>query len=142
MLEFNTIKNYLYCIKDNKIGFLCGYVFIPWYHQKYNINFQEESNSLDVHGGITYENKDLERCTILLPEGKWIGFDCAHLGDLQDPEYFKLPGNRNINLSMGRLDTFKDRNYVLNEIISMIEQLGLLDDISEHPKDFILELPL
>ena len=69
---------------------------------------------LQVHGGITYSEYDLvfidEECT-----GKvwWLGFDCDHCDDLapftDDPDW--------------EMGTYKDFDYVLQEVKSLAEQL-------------------
>lgn len=60
-------------------GHLCGYIAIP----KRHFLFKKHDDEIDIecHGGLNYSN--LSKC------GKywWIGFDCAHLGDLTPSIY-------------------------------------------------------
>lgn len=66
-------------------GSLCGYVIIPIGHELYSKDYQDIN--IDVHGGLTFgEYNEKEH---------WIGFDCAHLGDLiPSMELFKIKNNR------------------------------------------------
>lgn len=92
--------------KKNMIHW-CGYVLIPentslgkWVWEK--AGFLE--NNLDVHGGITYCEKK---------EGLiWIGFDTAHHGDIS-----------HIELHISSDATYKDKEYVIKETKSLIEQI-------------------
>lgn len=72
-------------IRHPHMGHLCGYVGVPEGHPAYSIAYYDSDwnnpvANLDVHGGVTFsEMGDGES----LPAGYWwIGFDCAHLGDL------------------------------------------------------------
>lgn len=85
--------------KHDNLGHLCGYVgmhVIP-----------DDYKDIDAHGGITFngrfENVDL----------KWIGFDCAHAGDLI-PKFISPADSR---------DTYKDLNFVIGECKRIIAQL-------------------
>jgi hypothetical protein len=53
-------------IRHSHLGHLCGYVKMP---KGYELS-EDDLYSLEVHGGITYDKNN------------WIGFDCAHSGDL------------------------------------------------------------
>lgn len=77
-------------IVRNRSGALCGYVGVPaghpWHGQDY------DNVDADVHGGLTYaapcQENDAEHGICHVPEpGRpddvwWLGFDCAHFGDL------------------------------------------------------------
>jgi len=57
-------------------GHLCGYVAVSDRHPLYRADCDDPRvQSLDVHGGITYAGSPQ-------PHRWWLGFDCAHLGDL------------------------------------------------------------
>ena len=57
-------------------GHFCGYVEIPSYHPLYKKSDDYfEGQDLECHGGITFNNIDMNECHL-------IGFDCAHSGDL------------------------------------------------------------
>lgn len=107
-------KGYRYRIHHNGLGYRCGYVQIPERHPWYG----KSASSLDdlpvlmIHGGITFSEKDDEDNTW------WIGFDCAHAGDAQDPD---LPSEARLSsMSFGEIRTL---DYVENECKRMIDQL-------------------
>jgi len=56
-------------------GHLCGYVKIPQEHLSMSDMNDEFERLFDVHGGVTFLEKQLD-------DGIVIGFDCAHSGDL------------------------------------------------------------
>lgn len=94
--------NYKIVLIDVKLPvislFYCGYVEIPREHPLYGKYYDDKKvEELDVHGGITFAGQDIDT-----GKGWWIGFDCAHFGD-------------NIHV--------QNREYVRNEIKSLIEQL-------------------
>lgn len=121
-----TERNYKCEIKDNNIGFLCGYVLIPLNHPKYNDEFE---STIFVHGGVTWSHEQ--------EDGVIIGFDCGHWGDLPDPEYVKIHPEYAIFGSDRSHDTFKDEYFVRKEISRMIDQLE--NDETPEPE---LNLPL
>ena len=140
--RFFIYQNYHCAIRANGLGFLCGYVFIPKTHQSYNLTFVNEGE-LSVHGGITYEDDHLPGgYEFKLPLGKWIGFDCAHNGDGQDPDYLTIKPTMRCNILGSLGGIFKDPSYVEQEIINMINQLGPILHIESDEHDFKLELPL
>lgn len=71
-------KEYEYLITFTDMGSRCGYVAIP---DGQTINIDE----IECHGGITFEGTD-HNAKDLLPikcNDLWIGFDCAHFGDMR-----------------------------------------------------------
>lgn len=88
---------------------LCGYVGLPEGHKWFGKGYDDID--VDVHGGLTYARNYLHK----QPETDlwWIGFDCAHLGDIAF-----LEGNYSIGL-----ETYKDMEFVENEIKEMVDQL-------------------
>ena len=118
------IEKYTYIVVAYPIGHRCGYVRIardnPLFNEFLGNNNFLEVYELCVHGGITFvetsvwwENK----------EGSlWIGFDCTHYGDAQDPQirtYYA--GERQ---KEGEIRTCE---YVENECLSLIKQLKTLE---------------
>ena len=83
------------------LGHLCGYVRIPL---DSTLDGEKEIN---CHGGITFQGERDFGTT----NGNYIGFDCAHLGDWT-PFDFGLGG-----------ETYKDTNFVLNELKHIVKQL-------------------
>lgn len=76
------------------VGHRCGYVRVPDGHPWRELGYVHALlEDVNVHGGLTYAhtNKADDR----LPEGYWIGFDCAHLGDCSDPAILTLFAKEN-----------------------------------------------
>lgn len=100
-----VIDGFNACIRrHSNFGHLCGYVEVP---DGLDINI----NEIDCHGGITFNAHWDELPTV----GRYVGFDCMHLGDW-DP----FDAERGI---ARYYDTYKDSEFVLNEIKSIINQL-------------------
>ena len=63
-------------------GHMCGYCKIPKQHPFYGKDLiGNEDIEIDMHGGITYSQKNSEYIPEL-SEGHWIGFDCGHSHDV------------------------------------------------------------
>lgn len=100
-----VIDGFHACIRRHGlVGHLCGYVEVP---DGLNINIDE----IDCHGGITFNDNWGELPT----DGYYIGFDCMHFGDW-DP-LLVSNGWSSVNY------TYKDSEFVLNEIKNIIKQL-------------------
>lgn len=94
-----------------QMGHLCGYVNVD------DVAFINYEREISCHGGITFEGGMNDRT------GNWIGFDCAHFMDL-------LPSMHNIvsMYSRSRIfgndgQTYKNIEFVTNEIHSIVDQL-------------------
>lgn len=91
---------------------LCGYVGIP-YDKSSDKEYQKlESFGFDVHGGITFSQ---------LGDGGtfkegfwWVGFDCAHLGDIS-------PGS--MLFSHSPSDTYKNIAFVKGQVEKLANQV-------------------
>ena len=62
----------------------CGYVRLPEDHKFYDAECSEIENAVVVHGGVSLVGEIPGR------SGFYVGFDCAHLGDMpevQDEAY-------------------------------------------------------
>lgn len=71
-------KSYDYVIVFYDLGHRCGYVNI-----KGSDNFNVEP--IECHGGVTYYERGLHFIDDPVDNNEyWIGFDCAHFGDLRD----------------------------------------------------------
>ena len=61
-----------------KLRHLCGYVGLPRTHPNFGDGYDDID--VDVHGGLTYAE---EGTAVTHSAGLWwVGFDCAHFGDL------------------------------------------------------------
>jgi hypothetical protein len=79
----------------NGLGSLCGYVRVPDGHPWHGKHYDDIDAK--VHGGLTFSGKlraDMD--------GWWIGFDCAHSGDLVPAMSLTFPG-----------DTYRTFGYVV-----------------------------
>jgi len=76
-------------------GALCGYVGVPQGHPYYKKDYDDVD--VNIHGGLTFSglcdesgdpSKGIchEECDAANNDVWWLGFDCAHLGDLS-PAY-------------------------------------------------------
>lgn len=92
-------------------GHLNGYVKIPEDHPFYNEDY--DNIPVTVHGGLTYADKH--------DDGSfWVGFDCAHYGDLLPKSPIRTGG------------VFRDKEYVLNELKSLTKQIAELKDAKKE----------
>jgi len=80
--ETGKYKGFEYLVTFTPRGHRCGYVAINDNHPLYGKS-DECDIDLDMHGGCTFFDfqKTDQKCT-----DKWIGFDCAHVGDRPDHE--------------------------------------------------------
>jgi len=92
-------------IVRNRMGALCGYVGLPPGHPYHGKDYDSTGpDALEVHGGLTFAGS----CNEEAPEGHgichipepgrpaevwWLGFDCAHAGDLV-PQLTMFPTER------------------------------------------------
>lgn len=76
----------------NTMGYRCGYIRVPKGHPWHGKDYDDIS--ADVHGGLTFAEPDLPCDKPGEDDAYWIGFDCAHYGDAQDPN---LPAEHRVN---------------------------------------------
>lgn len=101
-------------------GYLCGYIFVPKDNPNFGILY--EDIEMDVHCGLSYSR--------MQDDGYWIGFDCAHSGDLVPSnvvlkklfhvDYLIPEGFENHHLFN---PTYKNMNFCIQECKSMAEQI-------------------
>lgn len=103
-------------VVHNGLGYRCGYVKVsknhPWYGKGYG------DIDVDVHGGLTFAQKDVPCDKGGKDDGFWVGFDAGHCFDAQDPTlptYFKMP-----MLIPGQI--IRTQQYVENECKKLCEQ--------------------
>ena len=106
-------------------GAWCGYVGVPEGHPDFKRDYNDVPVS--VHGGLTYadlcqENPDPCEGICHVPyEGRpdhvwWLGFDCAHAGDLSPRFDRRLP-------SLLEYNTYRTLDYVKAECAQLARQL-------------------
>lgn len=102
-------------------GFMCcamrgpckqwnGYVQIPVNHPCYGLHYDDIN--VGVHGGLTFGD-DVAPWNSLI-KGHFIGFDCAHVGDLTPHSCL------NFDRYMG---VYRTKDYVIAEIKHLVDQL-------------------
>jgi hypothetical protein len=136
-LQFKTSSGLPGLIVRNPYGALCGYVGVanehPFYGKSYN------DLDVEVHGGLTYADAcqvDGPICHVPEPgepdDVWWFGFDCAHAYDLvpgliTDPTDSLIVSLYTSFERLGDLasdrDTYRDINYVRNEVENLANQL-------------------
>lgn len=97
-------------------GYLNGYVLITKNHPAYMKRYYELD--IDCHGGLSFSDFASHKN---LDDGWFIGFDCAHAGDLV-PNFSNSPG------------VWRDEEYVTNELKSIVEQLIEMEIVNEQRK--------
>jgi len=107
-------------IVHNGLGYRCGYVRVPIGHPWYGKSWEDDID-VAVHGGVTFGEKDEPCDKGGVDDSWWIGFDCAHSGDAQDPE---LPANYHMPAFgiMRAEHTVRTQEYVEAECRSLCEQ--------------------
>lgn len=113
-LEYGLVGEFPYAIvRVPERGHYCGYIAVPPKHPWYGMD--EYDLPVSVHGGITYtthsSNEEDAYPVQLVVDAYWFGFDCAHYMDISPGSGYNPPGA-----------TFKNRDYVYNEIESMATQ--------------------
>ena len=94
---------------------LNGYVGVPPSHVCYGMGYDDVSNLVDVHGGLTYGDK--------VDGLKWFGFDTNHAGDFSPGMFIELIGARG-DLPLPPLEeTYRTWEYVEQEVTELAFQL-------------------
>jgi hypothetical protein len=112
----NTLKCF---IQRNPMNTWCGYTIIP---KSFPIDFEQEIN-INCHGGINYQSVNLDGDLV-------VGFDCAHHGDLV-PKLLELEG---ILINDKDISVYRDKQYVIDEVNSMVEQILNIVSVQRHIK--------
>lgn len=120
-------------IVRNGAGALCGYVGVaeghPMFKKHYDAVEKPDGEYIDVHGGLTFSDfcqKGGEAhsiCHIPAPGEPdhvwWLGFDCAHSGDLSPGYVHRLPSRMRLER-----ESYKNIEYVKAECAKLAAQLG------------------
>ena len=128
----------------NHAGAWCGYVGLPATHPLHGKDYSADIRfpsrdgeglksmeaAFSVHGGITYASACSGEICHVPEDGRpddvwWIGFDCAHSGDL-------APMDAHYDMLRYRLGgTYRNLHYVKSECAQLAEQLSAYATFSE-----------
>lgn len=106
------------------LGQWCGYVAVPPGHPWHGADY--DALPVDVHGGLTFAapcDESAGICHAPRPgepgDVWWLGFDCAHLGDL-------VPGMVRLNLPPfpGSSEVYRPLAYVRRECAELARQVA------------------
>lgn len=117
-------------IKRNGMGALCGYVGVteghPWFGQDY------DDVDAEVHGCLTYadfcqEGDDGHTICHIVDPGEpdrvwWLGFDCAHHGDLSPANAGIYNPARAFMEGYSLSEEYRDRAYVKGQCALLAAQ--------------------
>lgn len=123
VIEWEDVNTNLNCIiyrsgvdeDDKRSGALMGYVQIPEGYEKLAKNYRED---LAVHGGVSYIG------SLRGYNGKWMGFDTHHTGDL-------LPLGKNDKYA----SEYRNIYYVKNNVVKLAKQLNSLVTLKGKASD-------
>lgn len=93
------------------LGHLCGYVYMGKHHPMAS----DEYPDVVVHGGITFN------------DGKKMGFDCGHAGDLT-PAMLRYDAQYNLR---HRDEVYRNWEYVKGQVENLAAQLRAVDPIMD-----------
>ncbi len=114
VLSQGTHEGFDWVVVHNGCGYRCGYIRVmsghPWHGKDW------EEVDANVHGGLTFAQADEPCDNQGEDDGWWLGFNCAHAGDVPDPD---LPGER---YTTGPIGVVRSQEYVENECRSLCEQ--------------------
>jgi len=111
IVEEWTHKGHRCKVVKTDIGHYCGYV-----QTGLRFNYEKASRLVDVHGGLTYG----------VDRNGWIGFDCAHVGDVCiDENGEKLAGG-----AVWERKTWKVED-VVEEVENLSRQISHLESFVE-----------
>lgn len=122
IVEHDKLGDYEYMIRSTPMGTLNGYIGLPPWHP-WN-DMERDDIPVNCHGGVTFASYWDKIDKAIDSEAYWIGFDCSHYMDI-------IPG---LNMP-AYVDnaTYKDRDYVYNEILSMVEQAKAAELVHKEP---------
>ena len=108
-------SNHTFVVYQHEIsGHLNGYVLLN------KDDRVEDIMDIKCHGGITFEGNLAE--IIQVQPGNWIGFDCAHYGDLA-PFYKEKLAALGFDFGVSYDEVWRDQKFVEDNCKQIIDQL-------------------
>lgn len=140
-MQFPDAATGLPClVKRGPTGALCGYVGVPEGHPWYLVNYNDMEYYPDVHGGLTFsdlcdpsEDEANAICHVPGPGEPdhvwWLGFDCAHSGDLAPVVNMGLAALTTVTDAItgyryGQGYTYKTLAYVQGQCAQLARQIA------------------
>ena len=75
-----------WAVVHNGNGYRCGYIRLPVGHPWHGADYDADVlDGVEVHGGLTFAEADKPCHKPGADDAWWLGFDCAHSRDRQDP---------------------------------------------------------
>lgn len=109
---------------------LCGYVRIPYSHRLYKATKHRLERDLNPHGGVTFDQVFKAKTSRFNSRGRWVGFDCAHAGDLAPglvalvkKSHEQFPGLAPPSFMFSG-DVYRDIHYVIGVVTLLAEEIG------------------
>lgn len=110
-----------------RLGQRCGYITLPMRYRKL---FEDNECDIEVHGGWTFQGENNGYPVKVSSDIYWIGFDCAHIYDIQDRELIEslnTPEDAKVLLDsplMLQPTGYKrDKDYVVGELKQAVDQI-------------------
>lgn len=126
-LEWIDAKTGLNCmiIRNDHLGFLCGYVGLPPGHPHYDADYNDVG--VEVHGGLTYGAMCSGKICHVPQPGEpehlyWLGFDCGHAWDVA-PSSILFREKYGLNSVWPNEDVYRDLPYVKAQVTALARQL-------------------
>ncbi|MEM7515319.1 MAG: hypothetical protein AAF368_00145 [Planctomycetota bacterium] len=107
----------LVALRHSGLGHWCGYLCIPEGHPLHGRDLESDDLGPDIHGGWTWARSYLPNKKDA-SDGWWVGFDCAHSGDLQPGGRWRTKPTPFANNS-----TYKTLNFVKSELFRACAEL-------------------
>lgn len=124
-------------------GAWCGYVAVPPGHPAYHQSYDDVSERVSVHGGLTYADACQGNICHVPEPGQpdnvwWLGFDCGHYGDVTPGSDYQIKAMMESMEMMSQLfgasapDESPHGHYwtedeVREEVLSLAKQLKELE---------------
>lgn len=116
------------------LGFRNGYVRVPEDHPWYGRDYDLIDDQVEVHGGLTFAG-ELSPDTYAarggsldgIPDGWYVGFDCAHAWDAPEPEVYRRalgPAYDRLESSLGRAPWGTGHVWTTVEVAAEVERLA------------------
>jgi len=106
----------------------CGYVGVGSDHPAFEADYNNiVLTDVIVHGGLTYSNNNASYPVEITTPTWWLGFDCAHLGDVSYSGIPEIDDTPDYDWD-GSPAVFRSLEYCVNECECLARQLSELKE--------------